>query len=1149
MLKRAAVAMVVPLLLWCTPAPCELISGRVVDADGQAVEGARVWADADTPGVPIETAVAIALTDADGRFALDAPERELPLTQTRFQVTAYRDGLALGGCPAHGFGDDVTITLRRQEPFVGRVINERREPMAGVSVALAWYAPLPGLPYPRFAIPTGMRGPFTARTDERGVSTLPMVPPDACPALLLTAEGYGSRLAAAPPNPGFIRLTPAGRVVVEVTGAPDRTTLVGLEMGMSGWGVDRVAARLGEGEQALGWVFDDVAPGHYGLNLPAQPSGSHRLPDRLSVDVRSGQVSRIEIEPARTVPVVGRVIDRNTDNGIAGATVHLRRTGERHEVSVRTDADGRFATRCVPGSYSIRLDTQGRYSQKILNLGAEISTEAEQVRLPDIECERLRVQRFLVMASDGSPARGAEVRVEVPPDVPIPAVNVYPRWRLLWSDANGTCSLAGIPSGHRYIACATRDESGSKIVEFVAGETPDPVRLQLRESVLCTLTARVTDQDGKPLQGVQVTSGPNVLNASSLSPISSISPPANIIPTDADGAVTFPGMLPDRAYTVSLVPDRPSADANTVSTPEWHAVAGQTHDFGTLVVERGRCEVSGVAMDEHGNPAWGVEVYTNGDGRHDARALTDAGGRFRLSGLDPGHLYVLADVDGYEFCALRAEAGGPEVSLPLIPMDAPTVGAPPPPRAPRMTASEGQTLAHRLLMEAAGITTDANGETRREVLTRLAELDLDAAYAAAGDGDSAPVDIVAAAERIAQDSNGTIRWLEVTLAGRDVVGALLGVAERVVQEHPQAAVACIDRALTLPATSDSSQRIARRIRAVELMEQVDPHRAAELWRQLAQYLQDKQVPSLSSEDEARIATGLSGHDVDAALAYAGTVKWESEAAQCKAAIVRRIAPTQPERAFTILEMIPRSRRIPLLAAAPPRFPPEYVERAAQVARDEYNPRPAIRLLCALASITPDALRATLLAEALATMTPGYLGSGPTAGNPDQMDPIAMVAAAMRRLGYQQHRQLALRTLEHRRAIRRHTRDGNPAGELNLARALAFTCPDVSRCIIVSVLRDAGGVEGLPREAWPALAAAAAEIDISRAVELAQQMPDAVDAAGDHPKAHAILAVVDACLTTPEQRELRMLTEQGWLPSGSIDAARDGRAAAENSTRQ
>lgn len=594
MLKRAAVAMVVPLFLWCAPAPCELISGRVVDADGQAVEGARVWADADTPGVPIETAVAIALTDADGRFALDAPEHELPLTRTRFQVTAYRDGLALGGCTAHGFGDHVTITLRRQAPFVGRVINERREPMAGVSVALAWYAPLPGLPAPRFPVGEGMRGPFTARTDERGVFTLPMVPPDAYPALLLSAEGYGSRLAAAPPNPGFLRLTPAGRVIVEVTGAPDPTALVGLEMEMLGWGVDRVAARSSGGEEAVGWVFDDVAPGHYSLNLPAQPGGSHRLPDRLSVDVRSGQTSRIEIEPVETVPVVGRVIDRNTGTGIAGATVLLRRAYEQHEASSVTDADGGFATRCVPGSYLILLETESRYAETAFNLCAEISTEAEQVRLPDIECEKLHIQRFFVMAPDGTPAEGAEVRVEVPPDVPIPAVNVFPRWQLLWSDGNGTCSLAGIPSGHSYIACATRGESGSSIVEFVAGETPDPVRLELRESTLCTLTVRVTDQDGNPLQGVQVTSGPNVLNPSSLSPVSNILPSANIIATGADGVATFPGMLPDRAYTLSLVPNWPSSDPSPISTPSVTQSPGRpmTSAHSSLSGAVARCRAS-----------------------------------------------------------------------------------------------------------------------------------------------------------------------------------------------------------------------------------------------------------------------------------------------------------------------------------------------------------------------------------------------------------------------------------------------------------------------------------------------------------------------------------------------------------------------------
>jgi hypothetical protein len=119
-----------------------LVSGRVVDPDGKAVAGAKVFFARCITRTPDASSGPPPITDADGRF-------RLPVSRTGYKddykslwmrgaVVALGKGFAFGWVGADNAEKltNVAVQLRRDVPIEGRVVDLQGKPVAGVNVQM-----------------------------------------------------------------------------------------------------------------------------------------------------------------------------------------------------------------------------------------------------------------------------------------------------------------------------------------------------------------------------------------------------------------------------------------------------------------------------------------------------------------------------------------------------------------------------------------------------------------------------------------------------------------------------------------------------------------------------------------------------------------------------------------------------------------------------------------------------------------------------------------------------------------------------------------------------------------------------------------------------------------------------------------------------
>jgi RNA polymerase sigma factor (sigma-70 family) len=118
-------------------------SGRVVDAHGKPIEGAKVYyyfVTRDEVPAPIR-----ARTDADGRFAFTLGSKDVPLSPGFSETSPFKTGFIVVKADGFTFGwqssrqqtTDLAIKLARDEmPLEGRILDLQGKPIAGVRVSV-----------------------------------------------------------------------------------------------------------------------------------------------------------------------------------------------------------------------------------------------------------------------------------------------------------------------------------------------------------------------------------------------------------------------------------------------------------------------------------------------------------------------------------------------------------------------------------------------------------------------------------------------------------------------------------------------------------------------------------------------------------------------------------------------------------------------------------------------------------------------------------------------------------------------------------------------------------------------------------------------------------------------------------------------------
>jgi protocatechuate 3,4-dioxygenase beta subunit len=228
--------------------------------------------------------------------------------------------------------------------------------------------------------------------------------------------------------------------------------------------------------------------------------------------------------------------------------------------------------------------------------------------------------------------------------------------------------------------------------KVVAPETNSPQLSAAEEVAQTTLTGRVVDPSGRPVSSARIVyhgSGDRmILRRFGSTDATSMEDPETM--TDRDGRFSLTVALPDSeqgeeddliflggrgarlvathdAFTV-LVQDCPTLEQ------------GREVDMGTLSMDMGS-QVAGRVLDEAGRPVGGAEVTVRSVesdpmGRRGimgllggqlaelyTAAVTDADGRFFVTGVQPGQLSVSGQADGYQVAQLDSIESEPGLTL------------------------------------------------------------------------------------------------------------------------------------------------------------------------------------------------------------------------------------------------------------------------------------------------------------------------------------------------------------------------------------------------------------------------------------------------------------------------------------------------------
>lgn len=227
-----------------------------------------------------------------------------------------------------------------------------------------------------------------------------------------------------------------------------------------------------------------------------------------------------------------------------------------------------------------------------------------------------------------------------------------------------------------------------------------------------TIEGRVVDSAGEPVAGAEVRiwrlpDQPVKFDGS------------DALLTDAEGRFVSPDVLA-RGATAQIVAGAPGmlAGRSGLTSIVKDAVAIRLPDI-TL---KGLRLVTGRVVDRRDQPVDGATVFNSGDGHERAEARSKGGGKFVLSDVPEGGVFLFAEKPGYRFTGVRLPAGRAEATLVLTSLDEPAE-----PKAtlpPLLSSDEEYALARAVLDPWLELLAKSGTERQRKIgYTCLAGID------------------------------------------------------------------------------------------------------------------------------------------------------------------------------------------------------------------------------------------------------------------------------------------------------------------------------------------------------------------------------------------------------------------------------------------
>ncbi|MBP7674953.1 MAG: carboxypeptidase regulatory-like domain-containing protein [Thermoanaerobaculia bacterium] len=638
-MTRNRLALLLAGALLATPPAAASLRGKVL-LDGRPVAGATIAAvpqeeplDAarrEARGEPEPAALATVATSATGEFDLRvaAPEGRDVFFRVRVSATGAvpvelpetRDATE-----AEDLGD---LALRRAEPLAGRVRGPDGAPVAGALVRLVARGradgPVTGTAQPQEAT-TGADGEFRFATAAAELNEL--------------------RVRAAGFAPARVRNAKPGALPREISLEPGHS-LSGVVRKKDGRPAMKALVRWEGGDAESRWV-------------ETGEDGSFRLADlpkcRGTVVADGGEDGFAEAggaTPGLAEPLVlslappaileGRTLDASTLKPVP--RVRLEVATDSGRFTARTGHDGRYRVRGLrPGSATVRAEEPRHVPWTRHSVPIEKGTS----RTLDVLLTRGATLSGRVVDEDGRPVAGAGVSLLSSSESSLDAaVRLRGEASRLRTRPDGSFTATRLPPGENQRLSVQHPEFERGTVggiSLVAGGTRSGVVVTIRRGVI--LTGRVSDPDGNPIAGAEVSAGRSFsVRSSSGGSLTRVRVEMMEAPRTAqsggDGAFELRGLAPGGVSVTVKAPGRATETVDPVLLER-----GARPDPVEIVLEPG-ATISGRIVRRTGGGASGYFVLAQNPrkpsgGRGSTSATPEADGTFRIEGLRAGETYDL----------------------------------------------------------------------------------------------------------------------------------------------------------------------------------------------------------------------------------------------------------------------------------------------------------------------------------------------------------------------------------------------------------------------------------------------------------------------------------------------------------------------------
>jgi hypothetical protein len=904
---------------WCGTAAAlaqepDGLKGRVVDAAGAAVPGAKIWVIGGSWDEP--ASVAETTTDSQGSFSFPTVWKELKAAGAfkrlshSFSLAARDNRGRFGWVTSIGRVAEPPSAIVLVEPgeACGRIVDRAGKPIAGAEIvpAIVTRPDAKRLSNDYLRIPPALAAPMATTTAADGSFTIRGIPAAAQIQARLSHREFGTpRVLWDSTKPVTITLDGRlGRIEGQLA-VPDGKRLPA-QLGLAIQRKHRADEPTDRSVQFLymktvsadadgRFRIDALPPGHYSISLASTPECGYNADLILDLDVGPNKVvTGVKIQLRRLVAVTGRIVDAASGEGIADVWLNARvLSGSPNDGdSDVTDARGRYTVHVVPGKIMIQPS-----SPPIGHLGLnyesvpQLDVTADR-EWPDLKLPRAAALDGIVVDAAGKPVEGAEIHA-----LKIGAMGFIDSGPQVKSARDGSFRLQQLdPDDTLPVRARTKDATTDGAVVIEPGKQSGKLTLVVDPKFATRVHGVIRDRSGKPIGGAAVSLGWGRNVVSRKVRFSGVGSELERIQTDSEGRFASPALWPGDRYKVTVE----APGYGRAESPEITGRARDDHDFGAIRLVATGSRVEGRVLDTAAKSVADVTVFNRGDGPEAVTARTDASGNFLLEGLFDGGKYVFARKDGFRFTGMRVERDTGPVTLTLRRVDE----APPAwESANRAAPEDDKAIARRVLTKVWERYGDkANDNGAWGCIVHMARIDAPLALKWSGDAGGHNDDRVyqEAGENLAETDADEAIALFRTPRGGSGQHVLVKLAERFVGEDPAKALKFAELAVEKARAMDLPDRAGALAKSGALLMQLGRKQAGlALVNEGAEAATKMGVESREAYARGNVAGALAPVDVDRALALVEPNKNENDRDRYFGFIATALAATDPKRALTV----------------------------------------------------------------------------------------------------------------------------------------------------------------------------------------------------------------------------------------------------------